>query len=65
MNAEEAKQVLFNEKKERATRCSKEIDDAVQRNFCILDAQLLINQAGSKFNYQVVPQENPSNSLEN
>ena len=52
--AEEAKRILDQDKRERVVKCQKEIEEAVKKYNCVLDASAILTSQGIKFNINII-----------
>ena len=52
--AEEAKKILDQDKRERVAKCQKEIEEAVKKYNCVLNASAVLTSQGIRFNINII-----------
>ena len=52
--AENAKKILEQDKRERVVKCQKEIEEAIKKYNCVLDASAILTSRGTRFNINII-----------
>jgi hypothetical protein len=55
MDTQTAKAVLQQEIKDRIEKCTKEVNEVLERHRCVLDASVVVSQRGNQVQIQILP----------